>query len=149
MVLTVDRGLHDRHPRPILLETPVLRADHLRMFEFFVGYGLGAGSGMSRKASLARSTAVGEASSQLGRIEDLADEVDRLLVIVRAMWTLLEEKGFSPEELKAEIERIESRELAKPMPSDCPSCGSKVAPGLTACQFCGAAVELVADASPI
>ncbi len=110
------------------------------MFEFFVGYGMGAGSGVARKASLARSSAVGESAAQLGRIEDLAEEVARLLVIVRAMWSLLEDKGFDPEELKTAIDDVESKAQIKPEAADCPECGSKVAPGLPACQLCGAAV---------
>lgn len=81
-------------------------------------------------------------------VEDLLDvheRVDRLLLVVGAMWSLLEENGYSPEQLKARIEEIDAADgvldgKRTPAMGHCRNCDAKVAPGLPACQFCGTAV---------
>ncbi len=115
------------------------------MFEFFLGYS--AGSSMaSRAATLARSAAAADGLRTSNRVEDVNERVDTLMIIVRAMWSLMERQGLTPQDLEAEIERLDSLDglrdgAIRSAPVDCPSCDSKVAPGLTHCQFCGAAVS--------
>jgi hypothetical protein len=67
-------------------------------------------------------------------------------MVVRAMWALLEEQGYTAEELGAKLEEIDLEDgvldgHVRPPLVDCPSCQSKVAPGLTNCQFCGTEVR--------
>ena len=114
------------------------------MLEFVIGYSAGAGSA-TRAASLARSAAVADATHHTNRVEDLNERIDRLAMIVRAMWELLEEQGMTPEQLVAKIEAIDMGDgtadgQLRQAAIDCPKCDSKVAPGLSKCQFCGAEI---------
>ena len=114
------------------------------MLEFVIGYSAGQRTA-SRAASLARSAAVADTAQHTNRVEDLNERIDRLAMIVRAMWELLEEQGMTAEQL---VEKLEAMDLAdgtadgqiRQTPIDCPTCESKVAPGLPKCQFCGAAI---------
>lgn len=115
------------------------------MLEFFIGYSMGERSA-TKAASLARSAAVADGFRHTNRIEDLNERVDKLLMIVRAMWSLMEEQGMTPEQLKAKIEEIDSTDgevdgLVRPELAHCRNCDSKVAPGLRACQLCGTEVR--------
>ena len=120
------------------------------MFEFVLGYSAGSGVA-SRAASLARSAAVGDATIQTNRIEDLNERIDSMALILRAMWSLMEENGVTTEQLiekMEELDRLDGHEdgaMARRTPIDCPSCDSKVAPGLKSCQFCGAPLEVEDD----
>lgn len=111
------------------------------MLEFVLGYTAGK-QGAGRAASLARSAAVGDATIHTNRVEDLNERLDSLARILRATWAILEEQGISTELLVAklaELDRLdgETGGLRGRVPVDCPSCRSKVAPGLSRCQFCG------------
>ena len=114
------------------------------MLEFVIGYSAGQRTS-TRAASLARSAAVAETAHHTNRVEDLNERIDRLAMIVRAMWELLEEQGMTPEQL---VEKLEAMDLVdgeadgqmRQAPIDCPACDSKVAPGLAKCQFCGVAI---------
>jgi len=115
------------------------------VLEFFLGYNMGQQSA-SRAASLARSAAVADVSRHTNRIEDLNERVDRLLMIVRGMWALMEEQGLTTEQLMAKIEEVDLQDgtddgQVRGAVVECPSCQSKVAPGLRACQLCGTEVR--------
>lgn len=119
------------------------------MLDFVLGYTAGQRSA-GRAASLARSTAVGDATITTNRIEDVNERVDRLAMIVRAMWALLEESGYRPEDLVAKLEEMDLSDgeldgQVRQMTVDCPSCKSRVAPGLRNCQFCGAVARTEDD----
>ncbi|HEY7469725.1 MAG TPA: zinc ribbon domain-containing protein [Acidimicrobiia bacterium] len=115
------------------------------MIEYFLGYTMGQ-SAATRAASLARSAAVADGSRHTNRIEDIDERVDRLLMIVRAMWALMEEQGMTPEQLMAKIDELDLQDgvdddRVRSQVVECPSCQSKVAPGLRACQLCGTEVR--------
>lgn len=115
------------------------------MLNFVLGYSAGQRTA-SRAASLARSAAVGDATVNTNRIEDVNERVDRLAMIVRAMWALLEEEGYTAEQLIAKLEELDLADgemdgKVRQQAVDCRSCQSKVAPGLRNCQFCGATVR--------
>ena len=119
------------------------------MLEFVLGYSAGSQTA-SRAAALARSAAVADASHHSNRVEDLNERIDRLTMIVKAMWMILEQDGHTPEELLAKLEEIDHGDgvadgRVTAIPVDCPSCDSKVAPGLPRCQFCGAVVRTEDD----
>ena len=114
------------------------------MFNFILGYVMGERT-QSRAASLARDAAVSDGMRGKQRDEDLNARVDRLLLVVQAMWSLLEEQGLTDEQLIAKIQELDLADgitdgRLTVSPTDCLSCGSKVAPGLAACQFCGTPV---------
>jgi len=115
------------------------------MLEFFLGYSMGERTA-SRSASLAPGAAVADGTRHTNRIEDLDERLDRLVMILRAMWALMEEQGMTPEQLMAKIEEIDLQDgiadgQVRPELAECPSCQSKVAPGLRACQLCGTEVR--------
>ncbi|HSO49766.1 MAG TPA: hypothetical protein VLS86_04410 [Acidimicrobiia bacterium] len=115
------------------------------MLEYFIGFSMGQQSA-ARAASLARSAAVADGTHHTNRIEDLNERIDKLLMIVRAMWGLLEEQGYTAESLSAKLEEIDLEDgvldgQVTPSLVECPSCQSKVAPGLLNCQLCGTAVR--------
>ena len=109
---------------------------------FLSGYVLGQHG--TQSARLAALTA-GRQGTSASEVLALEDRLDRLVLVIGAMWSLLEERGFSNDDLIARIEEIDRADgLADGRrvtgPSECQSCGSKVAPGLSACQFCGTAL---------
>ena len=109
---------------------------------FLSGYVLGQQG--TQSARLAALTA-GRQGTSTSEVLALEDRLDRLVLVIGAMWSLLEERGFTNDDLIARIHEIDKADgLADGRrvtgPSDCRECGSKVAPGLQACQFCGAAV---------
>jgi hypothetical protein len=115
------------------------------MLEYFIGFSMGQQSA-ARAASLARSAAVADGTHHTNRIEDLNERIDKLLMIVRAMWALLEEQGYTAESLSAKLEEIDLEDglldgQVTPSLVECPSCQSKVAPGLVNCQLCGTVVR--------
>lgn len=121
------------------------------MLEFVLGYSAGQGTA-SRAASLARSAAVADGTHHTNRIEDLNERIDRLAMIIRALWALLEEQGLTADQLTAKIEELDMGDgeldgQVRHQPVDCPKCDSKVAPGLKMCQYCGA--EVLSDQHPI
>ncbi|MFP3914637.1 MAG: hypothetical protein ACLFWM_07155 [Actinomycetota bacterium] len=120
------------------------------MLDFMWGYVMGQRSA-SQAASFARSAGTADAMTSRMRMLDVDERIDRLVLLVEAMWSLLREQGFSDEELAERLMELDQadgsldgRRVAPP--STCASCGSKVAAGLAACQFCGAAVPT--DATP-
>ncbi|MGD2102729.1 MAG: hypothetical protein PVG83_10915 [Acidimicrobiia bacterium] len=114
------------------------------MLDFVIGYAAGSQTA-SRAASLARSAAVADATVHTNRVEDLNERIDSMAMIMRAMWALLEERGLTKEQLIAKLDELDMADgvddgRMRRGAVDCPSCDSKVAPGLTKCQFCGAEV---------
>ena len=62
------------------------------------------------------------------------------------MWELLEEQGMTADQLMEKLEAIDLGDgsadgQVRQLAADCRSCGSKVAAGLSKCQFCGADVR--------
>jgi hypothetical protein len=115
------------------------------MIEYFIGYGMGQRSA-ARAASLARSAAVADGTHHTNRIEDLNERIDKLLMIVRGMWALMEEQGMTAEQLMAKIDEIDVQDgtddgQVRSQVVECPSCQSKVAPNLRNCQLCGTEVR--------
>lgn len=110
---------------------------------FLTGYILGQHGAQS--ARIASTAAIGGGPSQLDLLET-NDRVDRLILVVDAMWSLLEEAGYTDEQLRERITSIDAEDGVQdgrrtPRPSPCRNCGAKVAAGLTSCQFCGSPVE--------
>lgn len=109
---------------------------------FLTGYVLGQHGAQSAKLA---SDVAHRSAWAVGDLADLHARVDRLVLVVDAMWSLLEESGYSDDDLLERIDRIDRSDGERdgrrtPRAADCGGCGSKVAAGLTSCQFCGADV---------
>lgn len=108
-------------------------------YPMMVGGALG-GSYASAEAVAAQNTAR-EARTD---VELLSHDVDRLLLITEAMWTLMkQEHGYGDEVLSKLIEEIEARRTivggmaVKDPPHDCPKCGRPNAAKRLFCIYCG------------
>lgn len=115
------------------------------MIEFIAGYSMGT-KGQSRAASLARSMESSQAGRHTERVEQVNGKVENLGVIVRAMWSLLEEQGMTSDQLMDRIEEIHAemereRNDGVPEAVRCTNCDSMVARGLNNCQICGEQVR--------
>lgn len=103
------------------------------------------GQHATQSARLAILSGSGSGPSQEDLL-DIHDRIDRLVLVLEAMWSLLEEGGYTAEQLKERIEAIDAADGAEDGKrtariAQCRACGSKVAAGLPACQFCGAKVQ--------
>ncbi len=80
--------------------------------------------------------------SSVEALSELDARVDRLLLVIEAMWSMLKEQGLTDEQLAARIDEIDSSDGVtdgrRMIPAvTCRSCGSKVMGGLPRCQICG------------
>ena len=117
---------------------------------FLTGYILGQQGAQSARVASTAAMASGTPSDQLWEIHE---RVDRLVLVLDAMWSLLEESGFTDEQLQERIAQIDAadgqidgRKTLRPTP--CRGCSAMVAVGLDSCQFCGTPVA-EADDGPI
>lgn len=109
------------------------------MSGFLIGYLMGSRTASRAAAAAASMPPPGVAES---RVLSVDERVDRLSLIVEAMWELLEESGFSEEALKAKVEEIDARDgrtdgKANRPPVRCRACGSSSPAGRPTCQMCG------------
>ena len=114
---------------------------------FLTGYVLGQHGAQSAKLASSNQARSGASSND---ILDLNDRVDRLILVVDAMWSLLEDAGYTDEQL---VERIEQIDLSdgvadgkrRPEATTCSNCEARVPGGFSACQFCGTPVPGAPD----
>lgn len=107
--------------------------------DFIAGYLMGSAmtgrAGRYRAAAATMAEGVPGAAAQL----DLDERIDRLAVVVEAMWAMLEEQGYRAEDLEAKIVELASQALEAPVESGmyCRQCEALVPRGMETCQFCG------------
>lgn len=109
---------------------------------FLTGYVLGQHGAQSARLA---ATAANQSGSSVKDFIDLHDRVDRLILVVDAMWSLLEEAGYTDEQLRDKMREIDLADGIEDgkrtqLAIQCIGCDAKVAPGLASCQFCGTAV---------
>ena len=107
---------------------------------FIAGYVLGQRNA-GRAAGMA-SAASTFAASPTAKIHALDDRIDRLMLVVESMWSLLEESGYTVDQLVAKIQELDGSdgELDGQVSSSagrCQDCGAMLGRGLAICQFCG------------
>ncbi len=107
-------------------------------FGFIGGYVAGSRAGARAGRMNVMANAM-TASGQTGDIADLDERLDRLGIVVAAMWSLLEEAGYTDEALQARIGEL-SRPIEEQPLLSCPDCGAGVRSGAGSCQICGAHV---------
>jgi len=110
---------------------------------FLTGYVLGQRDASTTAMRAAAMPRAGGASTE--HVLDVDERVDRLLLVVAAMWSLLEETGLTEEQLATrmtELDAADGRTDGKLTPATvtCANCGAAVAGELPACQFCGTPV---------
>ena len=108
--------------------------------DFIAGYVLGQ-RGVARAAGMAASAA-SFAASPTAKIQALDDRIDRLMLVVEGMWSLLEESGYTAEQLIERIEQLDGADgtvdgQAAKSAGRCAECGAMLGRGLAHCQFCG------------
>lgn len=113
--------------------------------DFLIGYVMGERAA-SRAASLSRAAGASAGGQVAGDIHDVNARVDRLLLVVDALWSMVRERGYTDEQLAERIRSLDAADgtidgARTPRPRPCTSCDSMVEPGRTTCAFCGAAVD--------
>jgi hypothetical protein len=93
----------------------------------------------------ARMAALEELTAPI-RKEDLPpdphERIANLLLSLDAMWSMLEERGVSRDDVHARIAEIRAERAALAgAPERCAHCDAVVGDGRVACQFCGQPVE--------
>lgn len=107
---------------------------------FIAGYVLGQ-RGAARAAGMA-SSAASFAASPTAKIQALDDRIDRLVLVVESMWSLLEESGYTADQLMARIDELDASDgtvdaQGPRSAGRCRECGAMLGRGLAICQFCG------------
>jgi hypothetical protein len=110
--------------------------------EFLAGYLMGTRMA-GRAGRLAASAGMMSQPTTAGKHLDLDERLDRLAVVVEAMWALLEESGHSAEDLEAKVAELAERLITTPIASatPCRKCEALVPRAMDHCQFCGEPTE--------
>ena len=119
--------------------------EKIMMDPLFIGWAARQQSQASRAEMVAEnaSATAGKARSQ---VDLMQLDVERLLLITEALWTLMKEKhGYSDEQLIQTVQEIDMRDgrldgkVAKQPPLKCANCGRTIPTKRTICMYCGAA----------
>jgi hypothetical protein len=108
-------------------------------------YPMMVGSGLSDGYASAAATAAQSTDREAQtNVDLLSHDVDRLLMITEALWTLMkQEHGYADEVLTKLIEEIDGRKViidgvaVKAPPQTCPSCGKINSAKRLFCIYCG------------
>ncbi len=108
-------------------------------------YRTGVINSFATAAARQAETSAREAKSEL---EYLKLDVERLLMITEALWTILKEKhGYGDDELVRRIEEIDLRDdkldgrVAPSPPKPCPKCSHPLTKRRVFCVYCGTVVS--------
>jgi len=107
--------------------------------DFLIGYVMGARLAGHASRMAVAANAMPPVVSNAGKAQDLDDRIDRLAIVVEAMWQLFEEAGYSAEDFDERVAALEEKVLASPLQSavKCQGCEAMVPPNFASCQFCG------------
>jgi hypothetical protein len=100
-------------------------------------------SAISQEASRASR----QASTANDEIKFVKADVEKLLMITEALWTLLKDQhGYSDEDLVKQVEEIDLRDgrldgKVASAPRKCPSCNRAISRKRSACLYCGQEVK--------
>ena len=110
----------------------------------FTSYGSLYSQAQTAQAQAAASEAQSSAREAKTEAELLRHDVDRLLLITEALWTILKtEHGYSDEQLVNAVKEIDLRDgrqdgrAAKSPPLPCPQCGKINSAKYPRCIYCG------------
>jgi hypothetical protein len=114
------------------------------MLDFIFGYVMGEKA--AAKASLfSRGAAAAQGARSAVELDEIDARIDRLVLVVHSMWSLLKEHGYTDEQLGARIRSLDLDDgdadgRRRLQPSRCSSCNSLVEPGRPNCTYCGAPI---------
>jgi hypothetical protein len=111
------------------------------MFDFLAGFVMGERTA-ARSATFARAAGAASGAQTTEELYDVNARIDRLLLVVDAMWSLLKESGYTDEALAARISAIDEADgitdgKRTPQARRCGKCDAMVEPTRTTCAFCG------------
>jgi hypothetical protein len=114
----------------------------------FMGWAAAAEAG-ERREEMASARATAVAAQARARAELLHMDVERLLMITEALWTLLKEQhGYTDDVLIRRIQQLDLRDgaldgrVAAAPPLKCPGCGRTLMRRHPRCLYCGAPVAV-------
>lgn len=100
----------------------------------------------AQQAGMTAERAAATATQARSQVELMQMDVERLLMITEALWTMLrDEHGYADEQLIRKVQEIDLRDgrldgkVAKQPPSKCPKCGRAISARRPICVFCGTA----------
>ncbi len=112
---------------------------------FIAGWAARQQSQASR-AELAAANASATAGQARSQVDLMQLDIERLLMITEALWTLMKEQhGYSDEQLIQRVQEIDMRDgrldgkVAKQAPLKCAQCGRTIPSKRMICMYCGAA----------
>ena len=109
-----------------------------------------AGYVMGKQSSARLSASASAMAPSESRVLNVDDRIDRLLLVVEAMWELLQQSGFSDDDLVTKIQQLDAADgvadgKVTRRPVMCAACGSASPAGRSTCQVCG---EPVGEGDP-
>jgi hypothetical protein len=111
----------------------------------FGGFSFAAHQMHDSGARAAAQSAESKARDARSEVDVLKSEVERLLMITEALWTLAREQhGYTDEVLVERVRAIDMKDgkldgrVAKSAPSTCPSCSRTLSRQRPVCMYCGA-----------
>ena len=109
------------------------------------GFSFAANHSRDSAARSAAQSASSMARDVRSQVDVLKSEVERLLMISEALWTLLKEQhGYADEVLVERIRAIDMKDgrldgrVASTAPATCPNCGRTLSHQRPVCMYCGA-----------
>ena len=95
-----------------------------------------------------RKTGMQASAEALGRagtsneLYELHDRIDRLTMVVEALWSVLEDEGYDRAALEAKLDQLDLADgtadgKTARSTERCPQCGAAVHAGSPICQICG------------
>jgi hypothetical protein len=110
------------------------------VFQFISGYIMGARN-VTRAAGLAASAAQFQAQPQ-SKLMEVNDRLDRMTLVIEAMWSLMMDQGLTNDDLRRRIEELDAADGSVDgrkvsAAHQCPQCEAMVGRGVGHCQFCG------------
>jgi len=117
------------------------------MTSFFIGSTFGHRTGTNAGAEIAASQASGTASRAQSKAEQLETRLERALMTMEAMWTLMSERlGITEDELQERIVEIDLSDgildgrVRRPA-MECHACNRRIPRRFTRCMYCGVEIE--------
>ena len=105
-------------------------------------------SAQSRAATIAGHQAESAANNAIHEVENLKQDVEKLLMITEALWGIIQEQlEYDDEELIRRIEEIDLRDgkldgrVKGGPPPECPQCGRVLIGKRPQCLYCGTEVK--------
>ncbi len=99
-------------------------------------------------ADMTSARAAAKAAEAQTEVELMRADVERLLMITEALWSILKEQhGYTDEELMRRVEEIDLRDgktdgkVAKQLQPLCPNCNRTLTHNLPRCMYCGTEIQ--------